>query len=873
MEVDSGDGAPSGRDGSSAVSGNTNSEAQATGAGKDAPQGAKRPLSPGARGRATKDTWTEEDCGGEGHSFYNCVSAGSIIKTTGTTLEAVKNDGTLQAKGKGLRARLAAYIEAHAQRCRPCFTPNTGASQGSTTQEERERLLRVEDGEAPKPWEQYLKAVYRPKRYADEVAFRAASHMLGISLVLICGDTVRPSQVLHYHNSKSQIVIYLRHALGHYTLLTPKGELPDYAIVDSQPLVQDDAPRGSGGEEDVHMAVDDSWRPEERSIDDSEEEDEALPMPAEAQPLQKGAGPPRPARPPPKYGRANQEACQRRREACKNERGRYQWRCDVCRRTFTSSVFDNLKVERNNHIRRDHKGEDKSRFSKIPSAGLLKLTWKPSSKIMATPRWESTVRFWHAGQRLSHCARISHHLMPQEKEDDYVHALTSDGDVESNPGPSSALSCVSWNCQGKSKLYEALRLGALDAYDVVCLNESNFSAEDRCDFSKLVMQRGFHCYHGGGHEGHDTRGRRFARGGLVTMVKHGWASRLLRTAWCEGQYEWLGVQMDGFVLYNIHRKPGGDEALYTLEVQQLMGDYNRAVIVGDHNVHLGDYTVEGSELVGCTDDQGNPIPSRHDGDRCLDYAVAKNVTTVLPEYPARSGRSDHKAFGFFVCGERQAKETLYRLRPTTCYDRPDTISAKEWTERQVQHWRVRPVPTDEGDTEKEWQWFNATAEHAMREAMRGHGPPRDPPDRRPKGALISFVKADRRASECDPSSHKLRRLINLQGRLRECVRQSERGQPYFACLENARKSWPLWLGPVSDWTQLFELLTTVDAALLQVGQKEALAGIHKWQRQMAARGKKATQWLKGKSRPADFVVAEGDRVAFVTASLKNLETF
>ena len=91
---------------------------------------------------------------------------------------------------------------------------------------------------------------------------------------------------------------------------------------------------------------------------------------------------------------------------------RYQWRCDVCRRrTFTSSVFDNLKVEPNNHIRRDHKGEDKSRFSKIPSAGLLKLTWKPSSKIMATPRWESTVRFWRAGQRLSHCARISHHLM------------------------------------------------------------------------------------------------------------------------------------------------------------------------------------------------------------------------------------------------------------------------------------------------------------------------------------------------------------------------------------------------------------------------------------------------------------------------------
>ena len=216
----------------------------------------------------------------------------------------------------------------------------------------------MEDGEAPRTWEQYLKAVYRPKRYADEVAFRAASHMLGISLVLICGDTVRPSQVLHYHNSKRKIVIYLRHALGHYTLLTPKGELPDYAIVDSQPLVQDDAPRGGDGEEDVHMAVDDSCIPEERSID---------------QPLEEADGPPRPARPPPKYGRANQEACQRRREACKNGRGRYQWRCDVCRRTFTSSVFDNLKVERNNHIRRDHKGEDKRGQEPIQQVGLS--TW------------------------------------------------------------------------------------------------------------------------------------------------------------------------------------------------------------------------------------------------------------------------------------------------------------------------------------------------------------------------------------------------------------------------------------------------------------------------------------------------------------------
>ena len=74
----------------------------------------------------------------------------------------------------------------------------------------------------------------------------------------------------------------------------------------------------------------------------------------------------------------------------------------------------------------------------------------------------------------------------------------------------------------------------------------------------------------------------------------------------EGQYEWLGVQMDGFALYNIHRRPSGDEGLYTLEVQELMGEYNRAIIVGDHNIHLGDYNVEGKRTGGMPRQPGAP---------------------------------------------------------------------------------------------------------------------------------------------------------------------------------------------------------------------------------------------------------------------------
>ena len=72
---------------------------------------------------------------------------------------------------KGLRANLAAYIQA---RYKPYFT-KFELKPGSVAQ-----------------------------RMRDEIAFRAASHMLGISLVLVCGDVTRPFQVLHYCNRKSQ---------------------------------------------------------------------------------------------------------------------------------------------------------------------------------------------------------------------------------------------------------------------------------------------------------------------------------------------------------------------------------------------------------------------------------------------------------------------------------------------------------------------------------------------------------------------------------------------------------------------------------------------------------------------------------------------
>ena len=48
--------------------------------------------------------WDELECGASGHCFYNCVTAGFVMKTTRTSFEEIKGD--LMAKGRGLRAAL-----------------------------------------------------------------------------------------------------------------------------------------------------------------------------------------------------------------------------------------------------------------------------------------------------------------------------------------------------------------------------------------------------------------------------------------------------------------------------------------------------------------------------------------------------------------------------------------------------------------------------------------------------------------------------------------------------------------------------------------------------------------------------------------------
>eukprot|EP00435_Cladocopium_sp_Y103_P009580 s2085_g2.t1 len=71
--------------------------------------------------------------------------------------------------------------------------------------------------------------------------------------------------------------------------------------------------------------------------------------------------------------------------------------------------------------------------------------------------------------------------------------LTADGDIEPNPGP---LRLASLNCQGKNNAFNALPV-LTSQFDLVLLQETNFSLRDAQNFSRQALQLGFRTWHAG----------------------------------------------------------------------------------------------------------------------------------------------------------------------------------------------------------------------------------------------------------------------------------------------------------------------------------------------------------------------------------------
>ena len=149
------------------------------------------------------------------------------MKTTGEPFEALK--GQISAKEQGLRSRIAKEVEGH-QSFYQSFFAVEPEPQGTPAEvaEELKQRAKMEDGEVPRAWEQYVEAVYRPSRWADEITFRAAEQLESITVVV--GDLQEPKRVLYYLHPRAKIAVFLRHSGNLYTLLRHMSQQTPFYI-------------------------------------------------------------------------------------------------------------------------------------------------------------------------------------------------------------------------------------------------------------------------------------------------------------------------------------------------------------------------------------------------------------------------------------------------------------------------------------------------------------------------------------------------------------------------------------------------------------------------------------------------------------------
>ena len=134
--------------------------------------------------------WEEHEGGGDGNCFYNCAGAAFGLQRDKMSWEDVSK--STRSRGCTLRSELAAYIREKSEYFKSFWLPPDVPQ----TDTEEAALRSMEAGDPAETWGAYLANLDRPKRWCDELAFRAATKRLNCRILVILGDPGNPTQVL-----------------------------------------------------------------------------------------------------------------------------------------------------------------------------------------------------------------------------------------------------------------------------------------------------------------------------------------------------------------------------------------------------------------------------------------------------------------------------------------------------------------------------------------------------------------------------------------------------------------------------------------------------------------------------------------------------
>ena len=149
--------------------------------------------------------------------------------------------------------------------------------------------------------------------------------------------------------------------------------------------------------------------------------------------------------------------------------------------------------------------------------------------------------------------------------------------------------------------------------------------------------------------------------------------------------------------------------------------------IGDFNTHVANFSAEDQgQTFYVNNDKGEPIPSRWQGTRCIDFALAYNTECEQLTYDPHV-YSDHKAFKGTVVQQTHGQDVSI-LVPTIHYGRPKQATPEQWTDTLFDIFKDFKSP-EISNTEQEWTEFHTSLETHMATAFQQYAEIRPTPQK------------------------------------------------------------------------------------------------------------------------------------------------
>ena len=447
--------------------------------------------------------------------------------------------------------------------------------------------------------------------------------------------------------------------------------------------------------------------------------------------------------------------------------------------------------------------------------------------------------------------------------------LTTHGDVHPHPGSlggvyqrqhdqrgACSLSLLSQNVGRGAATWECFKYCHDQKYDIVALQEIGFKPSEPQCFIRFASRHGYRVFSASSVQ-RDPQ----SWGGVLLLVQK--TTSVDRSAASLNLSLSVTVLVGDVAVACVYQPPTQIRmpmVQHILETSMLLPRDTPFMVLGDFNDEPAACPVadtladEHFSVLAVTDRQGNFLPTRFEGNRCIDYAIVNCARCFSVPCFADDAFSDHKALCFRILPRRSLRaKPVTRLRKHFNLARPSCVPQLLWQtwllkkRRMFDDYHCHRL-SNQADVDTAWCELSLRSQQCLRFAWsnaRKQFPQDDLPEPPAKYMDKIFVQKGPplcgQLDDCQ-ESFRLRRTRNTSARLQEMCKLQRLGRndaPCFASL------WHKVQGPWFDGLSLDQNTRNLEKQISRISRAEAQRQrLSAWRESLRNDETKCFRWLK-----------------------------